>query len=205
MASHGVDSHMRLCCARDFDAGHLEVVLMNEAEARLRSFADFERKGLLSGKVEPNFFAIAQDLRAVLDELARVRERRIELEAGFDSAVEQRFTPRQRTAGGLKAMWNPMTADVESLEHVLQAHIENGDIPVEAVLRLEPKVIAELLLDVRDRIRQEREDSAEDYEDELKTDALLEEVLGTFPDDDGAPFRLMKIDLLERIRKHLKR
>ena len=101
--------------------------------------------------------------------------------------------------------WDPMTADVESVEHVLQAHVENQDIPVEAVLRLEPKVVAELLLEVRGRLHYEREERAEDYEEELKTEALLAEVLAVFPDDDGAPYRLMKSDLLERIRKHLKR
>ena len=116
---------------------------MNEAEARLRSFADFERKGLLSGKVEPNFFAIAQDLRVVLDELARVRESvtRISEEHGFlilkhESTCAERDKLRaelevaRRDLSLLRNSWNAQQESIREADRQLRELADLVDLDV---------------------------------------------------------------------------
>lgn len=63
--------------------------------------------------------------------------------------------------------------DLGTLEHVLSAHIENA-MDVESVLRLAPKTVAKLLLDLRSDVHRERMQDDEEYEKIEATIAELE-------------------------------
>ena len=65
-----------------------------------------------------------------------------------------------------------LTCDLDELEHVLQAHIEN-DVAIEAVLRLPPQTVAEILLSLRADMRREQVQSMEEWEEQERTIAWL--------------------------------
>jgi hypothetical protein len=65
-----------------------------------------------------------------------------------------------------------LTCDLDELEHVLQAHIEN-DVAIEAVLRLSPQTVAEILLSLRADMHREQVQSMEEWEEQERTIAWL--------------------------------
>lgn len=87
-------------------------------------------------------------------------------------ALEKEAAMSERLAQHTGWAQAAMTADLDELEHVLSCHIEN-EVPLEAVLRLDPETVARILLSLREQWHTSNEvDAADDEEAEARVAEL---------------------------------
>ena len=90
-----------------------------------------------------------------------------------------------------------LTCELDELEHVLQAHIEN-DVAIEAVLRLPPQTVAEILLSLRADMHREQVQSMEEWEEQdlIANQKHIDET--RYPE-----YANMSRGMLENVLKHM--